>query len=191
MPDHDECARTAADEDKPTREAYLAAPTLLCAFVEFPKITRLSRDCIITGLTSSAFSPYCKCESNAAKASHQETKAGSKNPLAEMGGCKQRKAERTNPRLSRPQVCSGRSLAGRRSKGCRSQGVDGGVEIQAMHRLRRHFPDMLHGFRPSQGREEGSQHRQYVRESLQPRTHSNRSGQMRLGLRQLSQNTNP
>lgn len=163
----------------------------LCAFVEFPKITRLSRDCIITDLTSSAFSPYCLCESNEKKASHQETKAGGKNPLAKVGGCKQGKAERTDPRVSRKTVCCGRTLAGRGSKGRRAQSVDGRTQIQTMHGLRWGVPDMLHGLRSPQRREESLQHWQYVRASLQPRTHSNRSGQVRLGLRELSQNTNP
>ena len=164
---------------------------LLC-FQEFPKMARLSRECIISDLTSSAFSPYFVYGYNEEeKSSDAGTKEGCCYTTAKVGGSKQGETQLGGSGVSCPQVCDGRAMAGRGRKGYRAQGVDGRTEIKAMHRLRRHIPDLLHGFRPSQGREESLQHRLYVRASLQPRTHSNRSGQMRLGLCQLPQNTNP
>lgn len=161
-------------------------------FIEFPKMARLSRECIISDLTSSAFSPYFVYGYNEEeKSSDAGTKEGCCYTTAKVGGSKQGETQLGGSGVSCPQVCDGRAMAGRGRKGYRAQGVDGRTEIKAMHRLRRHIPDLLHGFRPSQGREESLQHRLYVRASLQPRTHSNRSGQMRLGLCQLPQNTNP
>ena len=177
-------------------------PLTINAFVEFPKISRLSRDCIITGLTSSEFSPYFVYEQNEQVSvlwegfrDSPENKSAevlqSEVPLNEMDRSKSGASKFRRKAVSRSQVCSGRLLAGRGRKVCRSQGVDGRTEIKTLHRLRRRVPDLLYGLRPPQGRKESLQHRMYVRASLQPRTHSNRSGQMRLGLCQLPQNTNP
>ena len=161
-------------------------------FIEFPKMPRFSRECIISDLTSSAFSPYFVYGYNEEeKSSDAGTKEGCCYTNQKMGFRKQREIQCQCASISRPQVCVGRLLEGRGRKGYRAQGVDGRTEIKAMHRLRRHIPDLLHGLRSPRRREESLQCRKHVRSSLQPRANSNRVGQMRLGLLQLPQNTNP
>jgi hypothetical protein len=155
-------------------------------FKEFPKLEQ--------SLTCGAFIPYLlygRSETKEEKNTDPRAKRSSRNSAAKLGGQKQGEAQRIREGLSSTQIRDGRKVEGRGRKGCRAQGVDGRTEIKALHGLRRMLPGMLYGLRSPQGRQEGIQHRKHVRASLQPRTYSNRVGQMRLGLFQLPQNTNP
>jgi len=164
-------------------------------FKPFPKMARLSRECMITekqALTSLTFSPYFRYGCNKKeKGPDQGAKGSRHNSTTELGSQEPGKAQRIGEGLSRSQICDRRSMEGRRSQGGSTQGVDGRIKIKAMHRLRRMLSGVLHGLRSLQGGQESLQHRQHVRPPLQPRAYTNRVGQMRISLRQLPQNTNP
>lgn len=158
-------------------------------FEGFPKMARLSRECVITekqGLHPSAISPYCVYGYNEKeKGSDKGSKRSCQNPPTKVGCKKQGKTQRISESLSRSQVCNRWQVEGRGGKGGRPKGVDGRTKIKALHGLRRMLPGLLHGLRPPQWRQESPQHRQHVCAPLQPRTYSDRVGQMRLGLCQL------
>lgn len=139
-------------------------------FIEFPKMPRFSRDCII--LTSCAISPYVGYGYNKKeKGSNPRAKESRRNTSAKVGCPKQRKAQLFGSILSRSQVRDGWALARRGRKSHRAQNLDGGIEVETLLRLRRIFPCVLHGLRPPQGRQKSSQYRQYVCPPLQPGTY--------------------
>ena len=166
-------------------------------FQGFPKMGRLSRECVITEkleLMPVAFDPYFVCGPKESKEEkdldRRAEESGGLTP-SKVENRKQGKEQRGRSGLPSSEIRERRSMERGRPEGCRTQGVDDQTQIRAMFRLRRGLPRVLHGLRPPPWREESLQRRQHVRPPLQPRTHSNRSGQMRFGLLQLPQNTNP
>lgn len=185
--------------DSPAEASELGLPTPPCSvsFAEFPKMARLSRECIITEkqqLTCLALSPYLlygRNETKEKKNANPRAKESRRNSTTELGSQEQGKAQRGREGLSRSQVCDRGQVERRGSEGGSTQGLDDRTEIKAMRGLRRMLSGVLHGLRSPQRGQESPQHRQHVRPSLQSRTYSNRVGQMRLGLCELPQNTNP
>lgn len=174
-------------------------------FTGFPKMARLSRECVISekhSLTSCAFSPYFVYGNNSyvpavqenrdAQISRAKTKVlFSLLPTHPLGKKQSSSTQQVRSGIPRQEIRKRRKMEGRGRESCRAQGMDGRNQIKAVRGLRGPFPCVLYGFRPPGWHKESLQHWEHVRSSLQPRTYQNRIGQMRLGLLQLPQNTNP
>ena len=154
-----------------------------------------------TGLTASAFSPYSPCGNNdqvpelRGRVQPPVSRAASKVLLTRLPptalDCQQSRAAKCHGSpVSSKEIRRGRTLAGRQpeieSVGC----VDGGVEIQALPRLRRSVRGVLHGLRSPGRHEENLQFGKHVRPSLRARTYRARTSQVRPSLLQLPQSQN-
>lgn len=170
-------------------------------FIEFPKIARLSRECIVTELTSFPFNPYSKYGNNDQVPELRDrvqppvSRAASKVlltslPLAALDGQQSRAAKCHGSQVSGKEIRRRRPLARRQPEIESVGGVDGGVEIQTLPRLRWSVRGVLHGLRSPGRHEENLQFGKHVRPSLRERAYRARTSQVRLGLLQLPQSQN-
>jgi len=175
--------------------------TELKEFMGFPKISRLSRDCIITDLTSSEFSPYFKYGNNnqvpELRNGVQPPVSWSASkvllpdlPITALDIQQSREAKLRSAEVSSKEIRRGRTMAGRGAESQGSKGMDGEVEIQPLPRLRRSVRGLLHGLRPQGWNEESLQFRKHVRASLRARTYRTRIGKVRFSLCKLPQSQN-